>query len=154
DDGQRLGLAAMTTAQVLRSHAEVRVAGAIAWVTSAIAIVIGVVGLLNTMAMSVLDQTQAIGILRALGWHKWRVVRMILGEALVLSVTGAVVGSIGAVALVQVLTQVPAAEGILQGGIPLKILTLGFVISVAMALVGGALPAWHGANLPPTDALR
>ena len=49
--------------------------------TSAIALVIGAVGMLNTMIMSVLERTQEIGILRAIGWRKIRIMRMILMES-------------------------------------------------------------------------
>ena len=50
---------------------------------TAIAILIGVIGMLNTMVMSVLERTQEIGILRAVGWLRSRIVRMVLGEAVV-----------------------------------------------------------------------
>ena len=70
-----------------------------AWVTSAVALVIGAVGMLNTMVMSVFERTREIGILRAIGWGRWRVVRMILMESILLSLTGGMVGTAGAIAI-------------------------------------------------------
>ena len=59
-----------------------------AWGIAAIAILVGGLGMMNAMVMSVLERTREIGTLRALGWRRGRVVGLILGEALVLSVLG------------------------------------------------------------------
>ena len=90
-DGQPYHLGALTTEQFVDNDNGIKLAGAMAWMTSAIALVIGAIGMLNTMIMSVLERTQEIGILRAIGWRKLRVMRMILGESFVLSLGGAVV---------------------------------------------------------------
>ena len=65
-----------------------------------------------TMLMAVLERTREIGILRAIGWAPRRVLQMILLEALVLSVAGAVVGMLLAVASVRGLNALPAAQGV------------------------------------------
>ena len=101
---------ATPTAEFVNSTTEIRFIRAMAWVTSAVALVIGAVGMLNTMVMSVFERTREIGILRAIGWGRWRVVRMILMESILLSLTGGVVGTAGAVALTHVLGQ-PARRG-------------------------------------------
>ncbi len=87
-DGQPYHLGAMTTEQFVDNDNSIKLAGAMAWMTSAIALVIGAVGMLNTMIMSVLERTQEIGILRAIGWRKARMMRMILGESFALSWAG------------------------------------------------------------------
>ena len=74
------------------STTEIRFIRAMAWITSAVAIIIGAVGMLNTMIMSVFERTREIGILRAIGWRTLRIVRMILVESILLSLTGGVVG--------------------------------------------------------------
>ncbi len=101
---------ATPTAEFVNSTTEIRFIHAMAWVTSAVALVIGAVGMLNTMVMSVFERTKEIGILRAIGWGRWRVVRMILMESILLSLTGGVVGTAGAIALTHVLGQ-PARRG-------------------------------------------
>ena len=63
-----------------------------AWGIAAIAILIGGLGMMNSMVMSVLERTREIGTLRAVGWSRSHVLRLILGEALVLSLTGGVMG--------------------------------------------------------------
>ena len=57
---------------------ELKVAKAMAWVTSLIALLIGTFGIMNTMVMSIHERTKEIGTLRAVGWRKGRVIRMIL----------------------------------------------------------------------------
>ena len=54
----------------VKGTTEIRFIRAMSWLTSAIAIIIGVVGMLNTMIMSVAERTREIGILRAIGWKK------------------------------------------------------------------------------------
>ena len=53
-----------------------------AWTTAAVALILGAVGMLNTMLMSIFERTREIGILRAVGWRRRRVLALILGEAL------------------------------------------------------------------------
>ncbi len=70
--GAAYGIEGLTTDEYIDKSNEVRLSQAMAWMTSAIALVIGAVGMLNTMIMSVLERTQEIGILRAIGWRKIR----------------------------------------------------------------------------------
>jgi putative ABC transport system permease protein len=152
--GHKLGLAAMPTQQYISGSTELRFSRAMAWVTSTIALVIGAVGMLNTMIMSVMDRTQEIGVLRAIGWRKSRIVRMILWESLLISLIGAVLGTMAAIALTRFLYYLPAAQGFVRHDLPLSVIGLGLLMSVVVGLIGGAYPALRGANLPPTEALR
>jgi putative ABC transport system permease protein len=147
-------LQAMRTADYVEADARLNLARAMAWMTSAIALVIGGIGMLNTMIMSVFERTQEIGILRAIGWKKGRVVRMILLEALVLSVAGAVLGTAGALALTRLLSRLPAVSGIVGDAIEPRVIAQGFVIALGIGLFGAAYPAWRSARLLPTEALR
>jgi putative ABC transport system permease protein len=133
---------------------EVRLARAMAWTTSAVALVIGAVGMINTMVMSVHERIGEIGILRAIGWRKRRVVRMIVSEAVLLSMLGAAIGGLGAMALVRLLTLVPMARAIIDGQIAPIVVAQGVGIAFVVGLLGGILPAWKAARLQPTVALR
>jgi putative ABC transport system permease protein len=94
--GKPLKLTALSAKDHVQSITQIRMAHAMSWLTSVIALVIGTVGVLNTMFMSVFERTREIGVLRAIGWKKHRVVRMILSESLAMSLAGAVVGAFGA----------------------------------------------------------
>lgn len=152
--GRPWGLSAMPTQDYVSSTSQIRLAHAMAWVTSVIALVIGGVGMLNTMIMSVFERTREIGILRAIGWRPSRIVRLILYESLLLSVAGAVVGMAAAVALIRFLSTLPVANGLIEGRIAPLIVVQGFLLAVGVGLLGGAYPAYRGARLLPTEALR
>ena len=63
-----------------------------AWGIAGIAVLVGGLGMMNAMVMSVLERTREIGTLRAVGWSRRRVVTLILGETMVLSLIGGLVG--------------------------------------------------------------
>lgn len=153
-DGSLLGLEALPTEEYINSNTEIKLVDAMAWMTSAIALVIGSVGMLNTMVMSVLERTQEIGILRAIGWRRGRIVRMILCESFLLSLIGAFAGAAFAVLLTRTLAQYPPVQNFIRTDLSLPIIGAGFLLAGVVALVGGAYPAIRGANLPPTEALR
>jgi putative ABC transport system permease protein len=155
DDGSKLGLAALPTEESVAGDNTHRLAKAMAWVTSVIALIVGAVGMLNTMIVSVLERTQEIGVLRAIGWKKIRIMRMIMIESFALSFTGAAIGALLAVAMVRILASFPAAQGFVSGdAITLNVVVTGYILAVFVGLVGGAYPALRGASLPPTEALR
>ena len=152
--GKPLGLAALSTEEFVTKNTEIRLVDAMAWITSAIAIVIGSVGMLNTMIMSVLERTQEIGILRAIGWRKGRIVGMVLCEAFLLSLIGAVIGVLFAATLTWVLATASPVQTYVRSDLSLPVILSGFALAAIVALVGGAYPAIRGASLPPTEALR
>ena len=133
---------------------ELQIAKAMAWLTSAIALVIGLFGMMNTMVMSVHERTREIGILRAVGWRPRRVMGMVLFEAVALSQLGAVLGILGSVAILSVLTRFPLVNGIIAGKLNYTLAAYGFVIAALVGLVGGIFPARRAAGLMPTAALR
>jgi putative ABC transport system permease protein len=147
-------LEALPTATYVETDARLQAARAMAWLTSAIALVIGGVGMLNTMIMSVFERTHEIGILRAIGWKKMRVVRMIVLEAMLLSVAGALLGTVGAVVLTRLLSRLPEVSGIVGESIEPRVIAQGMAIALLVGLFGAAYPAWRGARLLPTEALR
>jgi len=133
---------------------ELQIAKAMAWLTSAIALVIGLFGMMNTMVMSVHERTREIGILRAVGWRPRRVLRLVLFEAIALSQLGAVAGIIGSVVILSVLTRFPLVNGIIEGKMNWNLAALGFIIAAFVGLIGGIFPAQRAAGLMPTAALR
>lgn len=125
-----------------------------AWGVAAIAILIGGLGMMSAMVMSVLERTREIGTLRAVGWSRWRVLRMILGEALLLSAVGGVVGILIGMGLAWLTAQAPGLGPMLEGAVTPQIAAQGFFIALFLGLVGGLYPAWTAANLEPVEALR
>lgn len=125
-----------------------------AWGVAAIAILIGGLGMMSAMVMSVLERTREIGTLRAVGWGRSRVLRLILGEALLLSAAGGLVGCIIGVWLAGLAGDIPGMGFMLKSEIEPAILVQGMATALTLGVVGGLYPAWTAANLLPVEALR
>lgn len=153
-DANGRGLSARPTTDYVQGSMHIQIAHAMAWMTSVIAVIVGAVGMLNTMIMSVVERIREISILRAIGWKKWRVTGMILGEAVILSLLGAVFGAVVAVLLTRYLSTLPAASGLVSGRIAPIILAKGFLFALVVGVLGGSYPAYHATRLLPADGLR
>lgn len=136
------------------SVSHIKASRGMAWMTSGIALIIGAIGMLNTMAMAVHERIKEIGTLRAIGWKKSRVVWMIMGESLLLSLIGAVLGSVMAVVMTRYFSTFPATAGFVDGYIAPGFIALGFLLAITVGVLGAAYPAWWGASLSPIEALR
>jgi putative ABC transport system permease protein len=153
-DGLDSSVAAVPTDEFIASVGPIKLSRAVAWVTSAIALLIGAIGMLNTMIMSVYERIREIGTLRAIGWKKIRVIRMILVESLVLSISGGIIGTIIAVSLTHVLSHFRETAGLIQGDVAPIVILEGFLLAVAIGVGGAIYPAYWGANLRPVEAMR
>jgi putative ABC transport system permease protein len=145
---------AVTVSQHL-SHSEgFRIIKAMSWGTSLLAILVGVLGVMNTMLMTVFERTYEICVLLAVGWTRGRIMRMILYESALLGLFGGFVGvAIGAIG-VQVLSATPAIRGLLQPDLSISLLGLSVVIAVAVGISSGLYPAWRSSRLNPSQALQ
>jgi putative ABC transport system permease protein len=143
-----------TASDLVKTTTELQFVRAMALVTSVIALFIGTISMLNTMIMSVFERTKEIGVLRAIGWGRFRVVKMIVMESMLLSIIGGVVGTIGAVLLAKILSHIPAFSGVVDGNLALSVIVEGFLIALGVGFLGALYPAYRGAQLLPTEALR
>jgi putative ABC transport system permease protein len=147
-------LAAQTTLEFVNNQSHLKLVRAMSWMVSIVALAIGVISMLNTMIMSVLERTHEIGILRAVGWPRIRVVSMVLGEAILLGLAAAAVGSVGADAMTHLLSQFPKVNGFIEGGVSSVVMVEGLALAAIIAIVGGTYPAIRAARLLPTEAIR
>jgi len=148
------GLNAQLASDRATNNQFVELAHAVAWGTSAIALAMGILGIANTMAMSVFERTREIGILRAIGWKSGRVMLLIEVEAAVLGIAGGILGiGVGWGAL-QLLSLVPKTNVLVHTSLTPSHLLQAMVISLFSGLLAGAYPAWRGSHLSPVEALR
>jgi len=121
---------------------------------SFLAVLIGGVGMLNTMLMSVLERTREIGVLRALGWRRRQVIGMILQEALALGVVGGIGGIVAGVGMAWGLTLIPMIGGMLAPIYGPELFAQALAVALTTGVLGGIYPAWRATRMRPVEALR
>ncbi|MBC7118654.1 MAG: ABC transporter permease [Methanobacteriaceae archaeon] len=126
---------------------------AASWAISLLAVIIGSIGVVNTMIMSVFERTREIGVLKAVGWKNRKILTMILGESLILTLIAAVVGSLMGVAAIQILMHINMG-GFIKPVYTPEIFLKAFTIAIFVGILGGFYPAYRATRLEATEALR
>jgi putative ABC transport system permease protein len=148
------GLKALPANVRAHNNQLVVLARSMAWGTSLIALFIGALGIANTMAMSVFERTREIGVLRALGWRRSRVMKLILIEAAILGLVGGCFGVAGGWLALRILAGLPFTASFVTSSIPMEHCVEALCIAVVVGLLAGFAPAQRGARLSPVEALR
>ena len=120
---------------------------------SALAIIVGGIGIINTMVMAVYERTKEIGVLKSVGWKSRKILTMILGETLVLTTLSGIVGSIFGILIPEVGLRLFNVTDFALGYSP-KTFILAFGITIIVGIIGGIYPAYKASKLAPTEALR
>jgi ABC-type antimicrobial peptide transport system permease subunit len=147
-------LTASRSASYMDDQAETDLFRAMGWFIGILAAIAGGLIMMNTMIMSVYERTREIGVLRALGWRRGRVLMMILGEAFALSVIGGLAGIVLGVGLIQALAQIPAVASFLTASFTVEMFAQAMVVALVLGASGGLYPAWRAARLLPVEAMR
>lgn len=119
-----------------------------------ISLIVGGLSVINTMAMSVAERTREIGIKRAIGGSRIRVVREIVAEAGFIGLLGGLIGlTLGALVVV-VANEAGRSSGLILFELTPATAILAIVFSTILAAIAGIVPALHAARLDPVTALR
>ena len=135
-------------AQQLQSMSESTNAQLI-WIAS-ISLIVGGIGVMNIMLVSVTERTSEIGLKKAIGAKKKRILSQFLTEAAVLTSLGGIIGVISGVGLAELISnmmQIPVAVSV-------PAILISVVFSMLIGIIFGLVPAVKAANLNPIEALR
>lgn len=139
--------------QALRAGANATLISKAILVIVVIAIIVGVIGVTNTMAMAIAERQAELGLLSTVGWSPARVATLILGEGIAVSALGAgaglLVGVIGGDLLVRAL----GVSGYVTPAVTAWGLGRGLLVGIAIGVLGGIYPAWRVTRMTPLKAL-
>lgn len=147
-------LRAVPSAEVVGTSQGFQIARAMSWSTSFLAIAVGILGVMNTMLMTVFERTHEIGILLALGWKKRMIMGLLLLESAVLGLLGGIVGVGLGIAALALLGGMPEVKGLLEPDLSGSLILRSLAIAVGVGIASGLYPAWRGARLSPSVALQ
>ena len=119
-----------------------------------LAILVGGIGVMNTMLMAVLERTREIGTLRALGWTRRAIIWLILREAGLLGSVGGVTGILIAFGLQCLMLLIPTYGSLIPVSWTVKAFAYSISSAVALGLFGGIYPALRATRMQPVEALR
>lgn len=119
-----------------------------------ISLVVGGIGIMNIMLVSVTERTREIGIRRAVGARRRDVLVQFLVEAVVVSLVGGALGVVLGVVISQLLSRIPVNGQFLETVVSPGSVALAFGVSAAIGLFFGFYPAFRASRLHPIDALR
>ena len=119
-----------------------------------ISLVVGGLSVVNTMTMTVAERTRELGVRRAIGASRFRVVREVVHEAGVIGLIGGIAGLALGVAFVIVANEVGRSTNVMLFELTVGTAVQGLAFSTVLGALAGLAPAWTAARLDPVTALR
>jgi putative ABC transport system permease protein len=119
-----------------------------------ISLVVGGLSVINTMAMSVTERTREIGIKRAIGGSRRRIIRDLVAEAGLIGLIGGVLGLALGATVVLVANEAGRASGTILFDLTVGTAAFAVGFSAILGMVAGIVPAWSAARLDPVQAIR
>jgi len=118
-----------------------------------LAVIIALIGIVNTLMLSVFERTREIGLLRAVGMQRRQVRAMVRSEAVILAIFGAIVGIVIGTALGLALVASLRQQGITDTAVPVSSLVIFLLLSALLGLVAASWPARRAARLDVLAAI-
>jgi putative ABC transport system permease protein len=114
----------------------------------------GVLMVLNTLLMAVLERTREIGILSAIGWSKERIMGALVIEGFLLSALGSTLGIVLGIGGSRLLSAIPAIGRYIAVRPTLGLIVITALAAIILGILGSFYPAWVATRASPADALE
>jgi putative ABC transport system permease protein len=148
------GFVAFTSGELVGRNAIVRIAKAMSGATVIIAGLVGALVVFNSMLMSVNERTREVGVLQALGWRRRTVMRLVVGEALILTLAGGLCGVALGMGAAIGLEHLDVMRGKFDAVFSPLFVPAVIALCALLGVAGGLVPAWKAARMLPAHALR
>ena len=122
-------------------------------IIATLALILGGLGVTNTMAMAVLERERELALLNAVGWRRRRIAFLVLAEGVATSVLGAGLGMLIGVIGANALNHALGVSSVVSPHVTLWTIGQALLIGVAIGVLGGLYPAWRGTTVAPTRVL-
>jgi putative ABC transport system permease protein len=147
-------LIALEDAEFTRSYSQFKILKATAWAVGGCGLLLGGLGVANTMIMSVFTRIREIAILRVSGFSNAQIAGMIFGESAIVAVVGAFVGLTIGTCFLYILKQIPALHGYVDVTIEPAVVLIVIVLALLTGVAGALYPAIYAMRIRAVEALR
>lgn len=124
------------------------------WAISIVALIIAIMGIVNTMTTVVLERTKEIGILLAIGWRKSRIIKLIILESAIYGLLGGIVGIILGYAIMRILVTLPQIQGFIVMSYDFSFMSKALGLSLLVGISAGIYPAAKAVSINTIEVLR
>ncbi|KAA6456485.1 ABC transporter permease [Acidobacteria bacterium AB60] len=147
-------LIGLEDAEFSRSYSQFKILKATAWAVGGCGLVLGGLGVVNTMIMSVFTRIREIAILRVNGFSRAQIAGIIFGESAIVALAGAMAGLVFGCAGLYGLKLVPALHGYVDVSIHPLLMSVVVLLALATGTIGALYPSAYAMRIRPVEALR
>jgi putative ABC transport system permease protein len=122
-------------------------------IVAALALIVGGIGVANTMAMSVMERERELALLSAVGWRRLRIAALVLAEGVLTSILGAGLGMLAGIIGAKALGQALDVAAVVTPRVTFDTVWQALAIGAAIGILGGLYPAWRGTSASPQRLL-
>ncbi len=147
-------LIALEDTEFQHSYSQFKILKATAWAVGGCGLILGGLGIANTMIMSVFTRIREIAILRVNGFSNTQIAAMIFGESSCVAAFGAFVGLVIGIVALFTLKHVPALDGYVDASIKPLLMLIVIVLALLTGIAGALYPAAYAMRIRAVEALR
>ena len=139
--------------QAARANPGLEVVTKAVLVIAVLALVLGAIAVTNTMAMAVLERQRELALIAAVGWSPRQMASLLIGEGAGVGLIGATLGVVLGIGVSRLIVNLLSASAFVSPALTFWALGRGFLVGLAIGVLGGIYPAWRVIRRPPAELL-